>query len=82
MSPVEPTFRRRIVLLARLVHRFHAFLDRQQRQDLGLFEVAGLAGGELDAVGGLLVGSFEDRYPIVVTQAVVEGVQVPAQILY
>jgi hypothetical protein len=52
MSPVEPTFRRRIVLLARLVHRFHAFLDRQQRQDLGVFEVAGLAGGCATPPGG------------------------------
>src|SRR3712207_2242755 len=62
--------------------RLHAFLDRQKRQDLGLFEVAGLAGGELDAVGGLLIGSLEDRYPVVVAQAVVEGVQLPAHILY
>src|SRR3712207_8258552 len=45
--------------------RLHAFLDRQKRQDLGLFEVAGLAGGELDSVGGLLIGSLEDRHPIV-----------------
>src|SRR4028118_916187 len=82
MNPVEPTFGCRIVLLARLVHRFHAFLDRQQRQDLGLFEVAGLAGGQLDAVRALLIGSLEDSHSVVFAQAVVEGVQVPAHVLY
>src|SRR5918997_6971469 len=82
MTPLEPTSRRRVLMLARLPHRLHAFLDREQRRELGLFEVAGVTGGELDAVGGSLVRSLEDRYPIVVTHAVVESVQLPAHFLY